>query len=147
MREFFTSTKVVNAVPAKTSVGNETINGTDIDRAGFESVLFAINIGAKTDGTVVPQVEESDTGGGAGYTAVADADLIGLESDASVADAAAGANEVRKLAYKGYKRFVRLVLTVASNAGSAPVAAVAILGHARHAPNQNAAGAAVTQVP
>lgn len=147
MRELFHSTKTVNALSAITSVTNEALVGAVIDRAGYESVLFEINIGAKTDGTIAVLVEHDDASGFGTATAVDDADLIGTEAAAGVADAAVGADGIRKIGYVGEKRYVRITLTTASNAGSVPVSVVANLFGGRHLPAQGADGAAVTQTP
>lgn len=147
MRELYNSTKTFNAVPAKTSVGNEALVGNIIDRAGFESLLFEINIGVKTDGAVVVLVEHDDAAGFGTAVAVPDSDLLGLEANAGIADGVAGSGGIRKIGYQGAKRYVRLTLTTSSNAGSCPLAAVAILGGARHKPAQGADGVDVTQVP
>lgn len=146
MREFFNSTYTVPAVSPITSVTNEVLTAIAVDRLNFESALFEIAIGAKTDGAVAVEVQESDASG-SGYTAAADADLIGLEATAGVADSTAGANSVRKIGYKGIKRYLKLVLTITSNAGSLPISATCLLGHGRHVPAQGADGAAITQVP
>lgn len=112
---------------------NTAAVGTVIDRLGFDSLVYGIVTGtlADADATFAVLLEESDEAG-SGFTAVADADMIGTE-------AAAGFNysddgETRKLGYIGFKRYTRLTITPTGNSGSAPVAAVAILGHAHSRP-------------
>jgi len=148
MRDLHNSTKIVPAINPAARADNTLVTGADIDRAGFESVEFVIQTGAlpDADGTFTVEVQESDAGGGAGYTAVADSDLIGTEAQASFTFAAD--NAIRKIGYKGSKRFVRVNVQPANVAAGAEVyGALAILGHARHAPAQTGDGAAVTQVP
>jgi hypothetical protein len=133
MRDLHNKVKVAPAIHPVTSVGNETITGPVVDLAGYKSAEFAIAYGNKTDGAVAIELQECETSGGA-YTAVADADLLGTEAAAGVADGVAGANTTKKLGYRGSKQFLKLVATVSSNAGSCPLAAVAVLGHPNHAP-------------
>lgn len=79
-------------------------NGTGVDLAGFNGAIVAFIVGAITDGTHTPSVEESDASG-SGYAAVAAADLIGTL-------AALAANTNQRVGYKGTKRYVRAVVTV-----------------------------------
>lgn len=134
MKDLHNNIKVTPAVHPKTSVGNEALVGEIIDRAGYESLEFAISYGTKTDGTVTVLVEDGDDAALADAAAVADADLHGTEAAAGAADAADSSESAKKIGYRGSKRYVRMTLTTASNAGSCPVSAVAILGHASHAP-------------
>ncbi|MFG1298122.1 hypothetical protein [Xanthobacter variabilis] len=107
--------------------------GAVIDRLGFEGLAYVITAGtlADADATFAVQLEESDASG-SGFTAVADADLIGTEAAAGFTFADDGA--VRKLGYIGHKRYTRLTITPTGNSGSAPVCAVAVLGHAARRP-------------
>ena len=124
----------VRAVIAPVVVSDNTAAvGTVIDRLGFDSLAYVIATGtlADADATFTVLLEESDASG-SGFTAVADADLIGTEADASFTFANDGV--VRKLGYRGHKRYTRLTITPAGNSGSAPLAAVAVLGHAASRP-------------
>ena len=124
----------VRAVIAPVVVSDNTAAvGTVIDRLGFDSLAYVIATGtlADADATFTVLLEESDASG-SGFTAVADADLIGTEADASFTFANDGV--VRKLGYRGHKRYTRLTVTPAGNSGSAPLAAVAVLGHAASRP-------------
>lgn len=114
--------------PAVTSDNTASV-GTVIDRLGFDSLAYVIATGtlADADATFTVLLEESDASG-SGFTAVADADLIGTEADASFTFANDGV--VRKLGYRGHKRYTRLTVTPAGNSGSAPLAAVALLTRA-----------------
>lgn len=120
----------IRAVIAPAVVSDNTAAvGTVIDRRGFDSLTYVIATGtlADADATFTALLEESDASG-AGFTAVADADMIGTEALASFTFADDGA--VRKLGYIGHKRYTRLTITPAANSGSAPFSAVAVLGHA-----------------
>ena len=104
-----------------------------IDMQGYGSLTFGIAAGsiADADVTFTVLVEESDSSG-SGYSAVADADLIGTEVLAGFQFD--DDNEVRKIGYKGSKRYVRLTVTPANNASAALLSCVAILGHPALAP-------------
>lgn len=109
--------------------------GAIIDRQGFESLTFAIVLGAVTDANVTAAVtvDHGDDPALADAAAVPAADLIGTYALAGF-DFAAD-NACRKIGYVGPKRYVRLTVTSTSNdAGSIPIAAVAILGHPWIAP-------------
>lgn len=112
--------------------------GAIIDRLGFESLTFAIVLGALTDAnaTATVLVEHGDAANLSDAAAVPDEQLVGLE--ATAAFDFADDNECRKIGYSGGKQFVRLTVTTAGNdAGSIPIAAVAILGHPNQVPTVN----------
>ena len=109
--------------------------GAVIDRAGYESLTYAINTGTLSDAnaTYAVLLEESDASNMDGANAVADADLIGTEADAGFTFADDG--EARKLGYIGNKRYTRLTITpTGADDGDSPISAVAILGHPHQAP-------------
>lgn len=108
-----------------------------IDRQGFDSVTFVILTGsiADADTTFTVLVEDGDASNLSDAAAVADADLLGLETTAGFQFD--DDNETRKIGYVGMKRYVRLTITPANNASAALLAAVAILGHPAKAPTLN----------
>lgn len=125
----------VKRVLSPVSVADNTAQvGQVIDRAGYESVTYAILTGsiADADATFTVLLEECDTSGGT-YTAVADADMISQAAGTAPETAAAfqfdDDNEVRKIGYIGNKRYTRLTITPVNNASAAVLAAVALLGH------------------
>lgn len=124
----------VIAPAVNTDLGTTPLVGTVIDSLGFDSVTYAIVTGTLSDAnaTYVVLLEESDSDS-TGFTAVADADLIGTEAAAGFNFADDG--ETRKLGYIGSRRYTRLTITPAgADSGNSPVAAVAILGHPASAP-------------
>jgi hypothetical protein len=137
---------VVVTAPISGAADNTASTGTGVDRLGFESLELVITLGviADADATFAVEVQESDASG-SGYTAVADADLIGTEAQAAFAFDSDGG--VRKIGYKGTKRYVRTVITPSNNAGAWLHAVTAVLGNARRSPSQTGDGAAVTQTP
>ncbi len=100
-------------------------NGAAVDLRGFESAAVAFVVGAVTDGTHTPGVEESDDG--TTWQAVASADLSG-----ALANLASGVNQ--RVGYRGAKRYLRAVLTVAGATVGARAAAVVIRGNAVQRP-------------
>ena len=91
----------VGVAIALTAVANgEDVVGSAIDRQGSEGLEIIFQVGAYTDGSVTPLIEESDNN--SDYTAVADADLTNTEASAALS--AAG---VSKIGYIGAKRYVK----------------------------------------
>ncbi len=121
---------------------NATKTGNIIDRKGYGGVEFVFDYGSvTTTGTVVTVVcKEGDVTGT--LTSVADADLIGTETLASLLAAtprtAGSTKEVSKrLGYKGKCRYVQvsLVQTGVTSVGS--VSATAVLFNPSNAPVAN----------
>lgn len=108
------------------SVGG-AVNGTDVDLAGCESALIVLCNGAATTPATV-KIQESDVGGGSGYTDVADSALIGLTGNPS--GVAQTASTLVEVSYIGKKRFVRVITT----AGTAALFSAAVIrNRLRHA--------------
>jgi len=92
---------VVGTAIALTAVADgEDVTGTAIDRQGSDGLEIIFQVGAYTDGSVTPLIEESDNN--SDYTAVADADLTNTEASAALT--AAG---VSSIGYVGWKRYVK----------------------------------------
>lgn len=98
-----------------------------IDLQGYGSLEFAIAAGslADADATFTALVEHGDVANLSDAAAVPDAELLGLESEASFNFA--NDDTVYKIGYRGIKRYVRLTITPANNTSAALLAAVAIL--------------------
>ena len=98
----------VGVAIALTAVANgEDVAGTAIDRQGSDGLEIIFQVGAYTDGSVTPLIEESDNN--SDYTAVADADLTNTEASAALT--AAG---VSSIGYVGFKRYVRATAVTAA---------------------------------
>jgi hypothetical protein len=130
-RDLASTVRLTSARNAAAITSNTTTAGIEIDRAGFDSVTFAMQSATITDGTYTPLIEETDTAG-SGYTAVADADLTVTE--ASVAFVATDDNVVKKIGYLGGKRYVRLSYVSTGVTSGGTLSALAILGHASQQP-------------
>lgn len=109
-------------------------NGADVDRQGFESVELLLLTGVVTDGTHTITLEESDVGGGSGYTAVAAGDYIGGTTSLVLTTAAGDDNTVGRLGYAGTKRYVRAVVVASGTTTGGIYGAAILLGNPRHAP-------------
>lgn len=112
---------------AATLSGTTTSDGNIIDMQGWEALTFYVQTGVVTDAGTASgfsfEVQESDDTADANFTAVADADLIGSESDLTVTDDADDNKAVGSIGYRGEKRYVRITAT--GTTGTAAVVAVA----------------------
>ena len=96
-------------------ITNGTINGAEVDMAGFESAVGQVDSGSYTDGVHTWTLQESDTSG-SGFTDVAAADLQG--GTTVLIDAADEDDRVYERGYLGVKRFIRWeVVTTGSSTG------------------------------
>lgn len=99
--------------------GTTPSKGNIVDLQGWESATFIYHTGTVTDAGTASgfalEVQESDTTADGDFTAVADADLIGLESELTVTDDAADDDIIGSLGYRGEKRYVRVVVTGTTN--------------------------------
>lgn len=92
---------VVGTAIALTAVANgEDVAGVAIDRQGSEGLELIFQVGAYTDGSVTPLIEDSDDN--VTYAAVTDANLTNTEASAALT--AAG---VSSIGYVGWKRYVK----------------------------------------
>lgn len=131
------SVKAIVALAPQSITSDTTTAGEVIDTRGFDSVEFVIATGAVNDSVLTPLLEESDASG-SGYTAVADADLLGTEAGAVLDED--NDKDTAKIGYSGSKRYLKLSMVTTSTSGANLVGAIALLGHARHS------GAADAQV-
>lgn len=112
--------------------------GKVVDRAGFASVEAELSYGSvtATNATVIPVIKEGDVTGT--MTSVADASLIGLELNASIAAAATrtsgvSKNVTKRVGYIGLKRYVS-VTTLQTVTAAVINGANIILGNPTNAP-------------
>ena len=138
MRDLANRLHVKRAIsPAAAITDNTAAVSQIIDKAGYESLMFAIATGslADADATFTVLVEHGDAANLSDAAAVPDAQLTGTEALAGFTFAAD--DSVRKIGYVGSKRYVRLTITPASNTGNVFVSAVAILADGRYGPTPN----------
>lgn len=141
-RDLHNSMKAVLAVAPVTLGPTGGNAGRIIDRKGYGGVEFVIDYGAVvTTGTVVTAVvKEGDATGS--MASVADADLLGTETLASLLAATPRASGTTKLVskrigYKGNKRYVSLDLNGTGATSVGIVSATAILFNPEAAPVAN----------
>lgn len=104
-----------------------TANGTGVDLAGWETSVCLVSVGAWTDGTHTPKLQESADN--STFTDVAAADLEG----SFTAIAGTGQqNAIQVVGYKGSKRYVRVVSTVTGATTGAVYGAAIVKGRPRH---------------
>ena len=123
--------------PVAARTGNAALVGNIVDRLGFGSLTYLINIGTNTDSdaTFTVLLEDGDAADMSDAAAVADAQLIGTAALASFTFA--DDDKMRKLGYIGGKRYSRLTITPAGNAGNIFVSCVAVMGYPHIAPTAN----------
>jgi hypothetical protein len=127
---------------------NATLSGTTpsagniVDVTDYQAATFCLTTGTVTDaGTAAgftTEIQESDTTAAADFTAVANADLIGLETALTVTDDAADGFAIGCVGYRGTKKYVRAVITGTTNT-NAVVAGIWVLQKPRYAPKGDAA--------
>ena len=121
--------KIVNGLNIAAITTNTTTLGVEVDTQGYESVTIEVMLGARTDGTVTPLLQETDVAGS--YSgSVADEDLIGLEADAALSTL----HTRSRFGYVGKKRYVRLSLVSTGVTTGLTAGASVILGSPRSAP-------------
>jgi len=126
-RDLKNDIKILTALNIASISTNTTTVGTEIDTQGYESVTFEIITGARTDGTVTPLIQETDTSGS--YSGSVDDDnLIGLETDAALSVA----HFRSRVGYIGTKRYVKLSLVSTSVTTGLTAGASVILSDAKH---------------
>lgn len=104
-----------------THLGNLTLSGTTpassawVDTRGVDAVTLVAVANTVTDAGAAAgfsfEMEESDTTAGGDATAVADADIVGDESDLTVTSDSADDTVAGGVGYVGSKRYVRLTAT------------------------------------
>jgi hypothetical protein len=122
--------------------GTTPAAGNIVDVTNYGAATFCFATHAVTDagdatGFVV-EIQESDTTAAAAFTAVANADLIGLETALTVTLDTDDSKAIGCIGYKGIKQYVRAVVT-GSTGTSAVVTGVWVLQSPRYAPQGNAA--------
>ena len=127
--------------------GTTPSKGNIVDMDGFDGVTFHVATGVVTvAGTAgfAFEVQESDTTADTAFTAVADADLVGLESALTVTADADDGKAIGNIGYIGSKRYTRIVATGTTNTNAA-VAVLAVKGRPYIGPvTANAANIAAT---
>lgn len=139
MKDLHNKIEVVSLLDPIAVSTTQTI--TDVDLAGWNSaeIVFAIGLDAGTGLSASHKIVwvMSDSPDGTTYTAVADADMLGVSSITSgtilTIDAADEDNLVYHFGYVGGQRYIQLVGTVTGTI-SMPMSIVLIKGHPQDSP-------------
>lgn len=114
MKDMRSETTVTFGISATLS-GTTAAKGNIADLAEYSAATFLFQTGAVTDAGTASgfsvEIQESDTTADADFTAVADADLVGLESALTVTSDGDDSVAVGSLGYVGTRRYVRAVVT------------------------------------
>jgi hypothetical protein len=144
-REMKNNTQVVHC--GNLSLSGATPAASDwVDTRDFDSCLFVLVNNTVTDaGTAAGfsfEVQEGDDTTDAGASAVADAQLEGLESALDVTDDAADNAIAGTIAYLGSERYARIEAT-GTTGTDADISVIAILQHGHSMPDDAGVGTAV----
>ena len=111
------------------SATTATRNGTGVDLQEYESACLELSVGAWTDGTHTPKLQESSDN--STWTDVAAGDQLGTFT----AIAGTGQQNAEQIVgYIGSKRYIRPVVTVSGATTGVVLGARVIKGHARFNP-------------
>lgn len=139
MRDLHNSIYPKRAIsPVAAGTDNTALVSQILDMQGFEAAELLINIGANTDAdaTFAVLMEHGDVANLSDAAAVPDAQLLGLETEASFQFD--DDNEQRKIGYVGNKRYVRATITpTGNNSGNIFVSAQWLLAFPRNMPTAN----------
>ena len=142
------NTVIAKAIQATLS-GTTPSKGNIVDTLGYEAVTFCFMTGTVTDAGTASgfsfEIQESDTTVDGAFTAVADADLVGLESALTVTLDTDDGVPSGVIGYVGAKRYVRAVVT-GTTLTDAVINGIAVLQRPDVAPpaDQTAANIAAT---
>lgn len=134
MRDLKSDIKVVQSIAPATRTTN--IEGTAVDRVGFESVTALVHCGDWTDGAHTFGADHSDNG--SDWSAVDAAFLIGevvIESNGESPPGSNNANSTQAVGYIGGKRYFRPKMTASGEPATGALVGVdVLLGHAHSKP-------------
>lgn len=134
MKDLHNNIKTSRAISPVSVADNTPLVSQILDTANFNAneLLIATGSIADADATFTVLIEESDNSDLSSGNAVADADLLGTEAQASFQFD--DDNETRKIGYIGSKRYIRATITPANNASAALISAIWLQSGARVAP-------------
>ncbi len=119
-------------------------NSASVDLQNFDSVAFAVNVGATGDtwsGTNRVELQVQESADNATWTAVADSDLLHVVTGGQatgtfmILNANAQGGQVYETGYRGNQRYVRIALAnFGTTSVGTPMDVLAILGRPRTSP-------------
>lgn len=104
---------VTASINPQTIASNTTVNGTGVDVGQASEILCTWGVGARTDGTYTPTLQESADN--SSWSNVAAADMQGAPA------AISAANTLQQVAYLGTRQFVRWSIASTSVTSGAQV--------------------------
>lgn len=138
MRDLHNNIDVRVAIDPYDHATGDAAKTTEIlDLQGYESAELILQFGsiADADATFTVELAESDDSAMTGGTAVADANLLGTEREAT--PLFSDDNKVLKLGYTGNMRYIQATITPSGNTGACLMSGVWVLGHPANAPTPN----------
>lgn len=140
MWDLHNNIKIVRSIsPVAVGTTGTGQTGKIVDRAGYDAVEFEIGYGSitATAATFSVVLKEGDTTGA--MTSIADADLLGSESNVGIAagtprTSGSNKNVTKRVGYRGRKRYVQVSKLSSTATAGTPVYASVILGRPRNAP-------------
>lgn len=137
MKDLLNDLHTVQVLAPVSFANNTPLVGSIVDRAGFDSLVYSIALGANagTAGTYTVLLEEGNSPTLADASTVSATDLNGSIANASWVYT--DVNKTRKLGYTGSKRYTRMTITPASNVAAVLASVTAILGNPVVAPTAN----------
>ena len=137
MKDLFSSINLKRVISPYVATDNTAAVGQIIDRAGYDSLVYAIATGtlADADATFTVLLEDGDNSGLSDAATVVSANLNGTAALASFLFS--DDDKCFKLGYVGGKRYTRMTITPGANTGNAAFGVVAILGNPVNAPTAN----------
>jgi hypothetical protein len=137
MKDILNNVHTVQVLAPVSFSNNTPLVGNIVDRAGYDSLVYSIALGANagTAGSYTVLLEEGNSPTLTDASTVATTDMNGSIANASWAYT--DVNKTRKLGYTGSKRYTRMTITPASNSAAALASVTAILGNPTVAPTAN----------
>lgn len=134
MKDLYSNIKVSRAVSPVSVSDNTPLVSQVIDTQGYNSLVYAILLGAiaDADATFGVLVEHGDESNLSDAAPVPDEELNGTESGAAFQFDSD--NQTRKIGYVGGKRYTRITVTPSANASAALIGVLAIQGKPNLAP-------------
>ena len=128
-RDAHNSVEQKSALDLQEITSDTTTVGNILDLANVEAIELFVVGGTITDGAYAVLVEDGNDSGLSDAAAVADAQLLGTESDAGFA--ASDDDKVSRIGYIGNKRFLRVSLVSTGTTSGGFFAVLAVLSHFR----------------
>lgn len=118
---------VAAAVSLSPAARTASANGTGVDLVGWQTAVCVFSVGAWTDGSHTPKLQES-----ADNTTFTDVAAADLEGAFTAITGAGQQNAIQVVGYKGSARYVRVATTVTGTTTGAVVGCAIVKSRPRH---------------